>query len=221
MKKIKVCCKTPDTPWTETLKELQYIAYEKFKLWWMIQHDYTVADLMAKYSDYWGEVESDEDGMVDFWTHLEETGFAGSIWPCIEEFLDYEFKNFSLMYTLLTQDQYTFYLSNFSNIFANNTRHISEVKEGDVLLYDNCRYVATTDAYMTDTDIGREWNVEVESDEGSEEYLYASYFPQGEVMVVKAADENADEAEDEDCDGECVGCERACADRIAAEEVAV
>ena len=58
----------------ETLTQLQHTAYEAFKLHWMITHGYTIADLLDKYSRFWGEVESDEEGMIDFWNYLEETG---------------------------------------------------------------------------------------------------------------------------------------------------
>lgn len=61
--------------------------------------------------------------------------------------------------------------------------HISAVEEGDVLLYDGWEYTATCGSYMTDTANGREWNVEVDGD-GPEKYLYASYFPNGEVPVM-------------------------------------
>lgn len=201
-----------------TLEEIQQIGYEAFKLNWLITHGYTAADLLAKYSDYWGEVESDEEGMVDFWNWLKNTGFNGEIWPCFKEFLDNEFQDVSLMYRLFALNQYTFYLGFLPQIMGTGypTKHLSDVKAGDVLLYDGCRYTAISDAYMTETDIGKEWNVEVESDEGCEEYLYASYFNQGEVQIVPADAE--EDASDEDCDGECVGCERACADRISVEE---
>lgn len=201
-----------------SLEEIQHIGYEAFKLNWLIQHGYTAADILAKYSDYWGEVESDEEGMNDFWNWLNDTGFNGEIWPCFKEFLDHEFQDVSLMYRLFSPEQYTFYLGFLPKIMANTdypTKHLSYVKAGEVLLYDGCRYTAVSDAYMTETDIGKEWNVEVESDEGCEEYLYASYFHQGEVQIVP------EDASDEDCDGECVGCERACADRISVEEGAV
>ena len=172
---------------TYSLPELQSIAHEAFKLHWMISHGYTAADLLSLYSNYWGEVESDEEGMFDFWNWLNDVGFNGELWPCLNEFLDCEFKDVNLMHQLLSPDQYSSYLSLLGQIMSDNdhpTKHLSDVKEGDVLLYDGCQYVATTDAYMTNTDIGKEWNVEVESDEGPEEYLYASYFHNGEVQFI-------------------------------------
>lgn len=170
----------------ETLTRLQHTAYEAFKLHWMITHGYTVADLLDKYSHFWGEVESDEEGMIEFWNYLEETGFNGEIWPCFKEFLDHEFKDVSLMYRLLNLADYTAYLNLVEQVMSESTcaeKHISEVVKGDILLYDGCRYVATSDAYMTATDIGKEWCVDVESNEGSEDYLYASYYEQGFAQI--------------------------------------
>ena len=61
-------------------------------------------------------------------------------------------------------------------------KHISEVVTGDVIEYSGELYTSTSSAYLTDTDIGKEWNVDVESESG-ESYLYASYFPNGMVFI--------------------------------------
>lgn len=63
----------------------------------------------------------------------------------------------------------------------NNTisRHISEVKKGNRLSVDGYVIEATSDAYMTKTDNGREWNFENNSG-----YHYASDFEGGLVDVV-------------------------------------
>ena len=102
------------------LQTLQKTAYERFKLWWMIQHGYTAADLLAKYSDYWGEVESDEEGMYDFWQFLEDTGFNGECWPCFNEFLKVEFRDVSMMYQILNHEEYNVYLLNIKEIIVGN-----------------------------------------------------------------------------------------------------
>ena len=98
------------------LQTLQQTAYERFKLHWMIQHGYTAADLLAKYSEFWGEVESDEEGMYDFWQYLEDTGFNGEIWPSLPEFLKIEFRDVSLMYQLLNNEEYSVYLLHIKEI---------------------------------------------------------------------------------------------------------
>lgn len=112
---------TPATPKAQNntdLSTLQRTAYEAFKLHWMICHGLTAADLLAKYSDYWGEVESDEEGMYDFWAFLEGTGFNGEIWPCFNEFLVTEFRDVNLMHQLLSDVQYGVYLTHIQEIIV-------------------------------------------------------------------------------------------------------
>lgn len=91
------------------LGQLQSDAYDRFKLHWMIHHGYTIHDLLDKYSEYWGEVEADEEGMRDFWGFLEETGFNGDIWPCFNEFLSNEWCDETLMERLISTEQYHLY----------------------------------------------------------------------------------------------------------------
>lgn len=91
------------------IAKLQCDAYERFKLHWMIHHGYTIHDLLDKYSEYWGEVEADEEGMCDFWDFLEETGFGGELWPCFNEFLDTEWREEALMQSILSTEQYHLY----------------------------------------------------------------------------------------------------------------
>ena len=69
-------------------------------------------------------------------------------------------------------------------------RHISEIEENDKILYEGDIYIATTEAYLVKTEYGKEWNVEVSCEDGSESYLYAHYFDNGIVEVV-IDDENA------------------------------
>lgn len=51
-------------------------------------------------------------------------------------------------------------------------KHISEVKKGDILLVNETVLTAASDAYMTKTDGGKEWNFETTDDEVP--YVYAS-----------------------------------------------
>lgn len=71
--------------------------YELFKLFWMINHSYTVKDLVTSVLTYRTEcaeeMADDPDGLdvLDnnvFADWESEHGFDGSVWPCIDEFLD-------------------------------------------------------------------------------------------------------------------------------------
>lgn len=128
MKYIKhPCAKAPATPATPAtpkfrddtvLSSLQKAAYERFKLWWMIQHGYSINELLSLYSDFWGEVEADSEGYDDFRAFIEDTGFNGEIWPCFNEFLVTEFRDVSLMYQLLGHEEYNTYLLHIQEIIV-------------------------------------------------------------------------------------------------------
>lgn len=53
-------------------------------------------------------------------------------------------------------------------------KHISDIRNGDIVRYGEELYLVTSDAYLTDTNIGKEWNFSVVG--GTEEYLYATNF---------------------------------------------
>ena len=61
-----------------------------------------------------------------------------------------------------------------------NTKHISEVEKGDNLIINGCVIIATSDAYMTKTDNGKEWNFE-----SGDDYYYISDFENGIVDIVE------------------------------------
>lgn len=61
-------------------------------------------------------------------------------------------------------------------------KHISEIQNGDIVRYGEELYLATSDAYLTDTLIGKEWNFSVVG--GMEEYLYATNFEGAMVDVL-------------------------------------
>lgn len=65
------------------------------------------------------------------------------------------------------------------------SKHISEVKKGDVLLISGEHVCAASDAYMVKTDYGKEWNFE----DKRGEYIYASDIEAGIVAVVSSANE--------------------------------
>lgn len=72
-------------------------AYELFKLWWMLKHGHTLADLMAELNELRYADPEDSDRIstpeTDIFLDWEsDSGFGGEIWPCFEEFLGCEYK---------------------------------------------------------------------------------------------------------------------------------
>lgn len=89
---------------------IRNIAYQRYQMWWCLQHNVTLADILAKYSEYWGEVEADgeNDG---FETFLGETGFnGGALWACMDEFLVTEYRDPSIVHQLLSASEYPAYV---------------------------------------------------------------------------------------------------------------
>lgn len=80
--------------------DIRSIAYQMYQMWWCVNHGITVADILAKYSDYWGEVEADSED-TGFDTFLAQTGFNGELWACMDEFLDCEYQDAALMAVIL------------------------------------------------------------------------------------------------------------------------
>ena len=117
--------------------------------------------------------------------------------PAVKDLIDLCFESICgwklstlLSNALDTMNDDSFKASDGENYTEIGEKHISEVKTGDLILLDGDVYEATSDAYLFDSDIGKEWNVEVEGI-GSHEYLYASFFVGGTVTVVERKEDVA------------------------------
>ena len=95
--------------------DIQKTAYEKYKLDWMIRHGYTLSDLMEIFTDLAGEqIEEEPDNIPINGSEtilfadklrrhfLDDVGFNGSIYVCMDEFLENEYCDFHYMSQLLT-----------------------------------------------------------------------------------------------------------------------
>lgn len=90
--------------------DITKIAYEKYKLDWMIQHGYTLKDLITELENM---REEDEDASLEtlFEDWEDEYGFDSEIWACYDEFMDIEFYDSEYMASLLTSNEYTTYVA--------------------------------------------------------------------------------------------------------------
>ena len=76
---------------SNTKKPIAERIYERFKLQWMIDHGFTLADIYSIMNEYLEEVEPEDREDISFESYLEEVGLReGSLWPCFDEFLDNE-----------------------------------------------------------------------------------------------------------------------------------
>ena len=88
---------------------IKQIAYEKYKLDWLLKHGYTLMDLMEQLDSI--QEESDETVSVSqlFTDWEDECGFGSEIWVCYQEFIDNEYLDTGYMKQLLTWEEYEKY----------------------------------------------------------------------------------------------------------------
>lgn len=100
------------------MDKIKEIAYQKYKLDWMISHGMTLDDLLQQLNDYRNE--SDYGKEQDFLTLLREweyeRGFGGELYVCFNEFLETEFLDKDYMLDLLSDKEYCDYI----NVIKNN-----------------------------------------------------------------------------------------------------
>ena len=106
----KCCSKSKTTIEKEQKKlNIRQMAHERFKLWWMMTHGYTVKDLGDLAYQYVGELEDDYEGTLE--EYIQMKGFSGGdIWPCPGEFVSNEYQDTTLMYEVLSAEEYQEYL---------------------------------------------------------------------------------------------------------------
>ena len=83
---------------------IKEIAYERYKLDWLLSHGYTLADLMNELDQM--QEESPDDSVSQLFTDWEYGfGFGNEIWACYEEFLESEYQNAFYMLQLLSWEE--------------------------------------------------------------------------------------------------------------------
>lgn len=89
-------------------KKLERIAYEKYQLDWLKNHNFSIKDLLQEIETipFSREVNIVEDKLAAF----EEIGFNGELYVCFNEFLDNEFQDKDYMKFLLTKEEFEEYL---------------------------------------------------------------------------------------------------------------
>ena len=87
---------------------IRKIAYNKYQLDWMKQHNFSLSELMTVLTEI-----QDEDLSVsvdELFDEFEFTiGFRGVVWSSYSEFLDNEYQDEEYMKELLTNEEYTIY----------------------------------------------------------------------------------------------------------------
>lgn len=111
-------------------------AYERFKLQWMIDHDFTLGDLITCMEDMvcedlsGSEVRTSLQSLFADWEYGE--GFAGgSVWPCFEEYLqsDAHSEDGAGKYLLISVCERDIVTESFPTLQAAREQMLSELKE--------------------------------------------------------------------------------------------
>ena len=84
------------------------IAYEKYRLDWMIAHGHSITELLLDLQLM--RHEDPESGLTALFRDWEcDSGFGGEVWACYDEFMEAEYMDASYMRALLTESEYEMY----------------------------------------------------------------------------------------------------------------
>ena len=115
--------------------DITKIAYEKYRLDWMLRHGHTLTELM----EFLNVMQLDTPtafAEILFANWESDCGFGGSLWACYDEFMQAEFLNAAYMETLLTDrefDAYTEWLA------SQEPEEEPEQDDSYTLCYDDAR----------------------------------------------------------------------------------
>ena len=113
-----------------TPENIERVAYERYKLDWMLHHGHTLTDLIKSIGSFIDAAVRNAEGshINEAMLNFEKNGFeselrssfsewesnasfdsSNQIWACFNEFLDAEFEDEEYMQTILTDDEYAVY----------------------------------------------------------------------------------------------------------------
>lgn len=81
--------------------DITRIAYEKYKLKWMLDHGYDLSNLLGELEEMHCEY-PDQTPCELFDNWVADVGFSSEIWACYDEFMENEFLNSDYMMSILT-----------------------------------------------------------------------------------------------------------------------
>lgn len=91
--------------------QVEKIAYRRFQMYWMLVHDYTLQDIFEVFLESAAEIISNDRSVRELTLEnsLEEYGFGGDLYPCMDEFLDTEYEDEALMCRILNKEEFDAY----------------------------------------------------------------------------------------------------------------
>lgn len=103
----------------KNVDNIRRIAFEKYKLWWLIKHGLTLgdfADTLEHQLEIGNDVEAITDPLNVSFRDLMEKWKC--VWPSFEEFCVNEYRDATLMYTLLSVTECKSYKKDILSSFA-------------------------------------------------------------------------------------------------------
>ena len=91
------------------MMNIKKIAYEKYKLDWLMKHGYTLTDLIDKLDELKADCEDNISVELLFDVWEKDYGFSSEIWVCYQEFIDNEYLDAGYMKQLLNWEEYEKY----------------------------------------------------------------------------------------------------------------
>lgn len=98
---------------------IQAVAYEKYKLAWMMKQGISLKDLIEALAEQQREDSSigENKNLLAAYKDWDlDVGFgSGSIWVCFDEFLDNEYQDTQFMRSILTEEEFRTYLDDIGD----------------------------------------------------------------------------------------------------------
>ena len=90
--------------------DIRDIAYQKYQLNWMLDHGYSLDDLVKKMTDVFTAYDDFFSPQSCYNLFLSDFGFGGELFASYQEFLECEYRNKEYIKSILTKEQYLDYL---------------------------------------------------------------------------------------------------------------
>ena len=111
--------------------DIKRIAYEKYRLDWMLKHGYTLTSLMNELDSMQEESEDTVSQLFIDWEY--GFGFSSEIWVCFDEFIDNEYQDKGYMKQLLNWEEYEKYEEDMKMGRIDNIVNFAKRKEEEKL----------------------------------------------------------------------------------------
>lgn len=94
------------------MTDIQKIAYEKYRLQWMLTHGYSLTDLINQIQEYNHDyADNTSDNLIAAFNDWEyDIGFNGELWACFDEFYCSEYQDEDYVKALLSAAEWELYL---------------------------------------------------------------------------------------------------------------